>query len=104
MGEGEATARAAAPRGLAVAGAVGILVIALAFLAGRRRGRAARPWSRSGGSRPWTCSSGASCGRASAAGWPANWYWFLLAGATFVLRRVLNDRGGAVSTVQGRTG
>jgi hypothetical protein len=40
MGEGEATARAAAPRGLAVAGAVGILILALAFLAGRRRGRA----------------------------------------------------------------
>ena len=40
MGEGEATARAAAPRGLAVAGAVGILLITLAFLAGRRRGRA----------------------------------------------------------------
>jgi hypothetical protein len=40
MGEGEATARAAAPRGLAVAGAVAILVITLAFLAGRRRGRA----------------------------------------------------------------
>jgi hypothetical protein len=39
MGEGEATARAAAPRGLAVAGAVAILVIALAFLAGKRRGR-----------------------------------------------------------------
>ena len=29
-----------------------------------------------------------------------NWYWFLLAGATFMLRRVLNDRGGAVSTVK----
>ncbi|HTU39438.1 MAG TPA: hypothetical protein VMF35_15675 [Acidimicrobiales bacterium] len=28
-----------------------------------------------------------------------NWYWFLLAGATFVLRRALNDRPGAVSTV-----
>jgi hypothetical protein len=39
MGEGEATARAAAPRGLALGGAVAILVIALAFLAGRRRGR-----------------------------------------------------------------
>ena len=39
MGEGEATARAAAPRGLAIAGAIGILVITLAFLAGRRRGR-----------------------------------------------------------------
>ena len=40
MGEGEATARAAAPRGLAIAGAVGILLLTLAFLAGRRRGRA----------------------------------------------------------------
>ena len=39
MGEGEATARAAAPRGLAVAGAFALLVIALAFLAGKRRGR-----------------------------------------------------------------
>ena len=29
-----------------------------------------------------------------------NWYWFLLAGSTFILRRVLNDRGGAVSTVK----
>jgi hypothetical protein len=28
-----------------------------------------------------------------------NWYWFLLAGATFFLRRVLNDRPGAVSSV-----
>ena len=40
MGEGEATVRAAAPRGLAVGGAVALVVIALAFLAGRRRGRA----------------------------------------------------------------
>jgi hypothetical protein len=40
MGEGEATARAAAPRGLAVAGAVGILLLTLAFLAGRRGGGA----------------------------------------------------------------
>lgn len=40
MGEGEATARAAAPRGLAIAGAIGILIVTLAFLAGRRRGRA----------------------------------------------------------------
>ncbi|HVB90902.1 MAG TPA: hypothetical protein VND70_02265 [Acidimicrobiales bacterium] len=39
MGEGEATARAAAPKGLAVAGAIGLAVITLAFLAGRRRGR-----------------------------------------------------------------
>jgi hypothetical protein len=31
-------------------------------------------------------------------GLAGNWYWFLLAGATFVLRRVLNDRPGAVST------
>ncbi len=28
-----------------------------------------------------------------------NWYWFLLAGATFFLRRVLNDRTSPVSTV-----
>jgi hypothetical protein len=40
MGEGEATARAAAPRGLAVAGRRGHLLLTLAFLAGRRRGRA----------------------------------------------------------------
>jgi hypothetical protein len=40
MGEGEATVRAAAPRGLAIGGAVAIVIIALAFLAGRRRGRA----------------------------------------------------------------
>jgi hypothetical protein len=40
VGEGEATARAAAPRGLAVAGAFAIVLLALAFLAGRRRGRA----------------------------------------------------------------
>jgi len=40
VGEGEASARAAAPRGLAIAGAIGIVIITLAFLAGRRRGRA----------------------------------------------------------------
>jgi hypothetical protein len=39
MGEGGASARAAAPRGLVVAGAAALLVIAFAFLAGRRRGR-----------------------------------------------------------------
>jgi hypothetical protein len=39
MGEGEATVRAAAPRGLAIGGAIAILIIALAFLAGRRRGK-----------------------------------------------------------------
>jgi hypothetical protein len=39
IGEGEATARAAAPRGLAVGGAVAILLLALVFMAGRRRGR-----------------------------------------------------------------
>jgi hypothetical protein len=38
MGEGEATARAAAPRGIAVMGAVLLAVITLSFLAGRRRG------------------------------------------------------------------
>ena len=40
MGEGEATARAAAPRALAIGGAVALLILALAFLAGRHRGRA----------------------------------------------------------------
>ena len=39
MGEGEASARAAAPRGFAIAGAVAILLFTLAFLAGRRRGK-----------------------------------------------------------------
>jgi hypothetical protein len=29
-----------------------------------------------------------------------NWYWFLLAGATFLLRRVLNDRSSVVSTLR----
>ena len=28
-----------------------------------------------------------------------NWYWFLLAGATFMLRRVLNERAGTVTSV-----
>jgi hypothetical protein len=32
-------------------------------------------------------------------GLAGNWYWFLLAGATFFLRRVLNDRTNLVSTV-----
>ena len=32
-------------------------------------------------------------------GLAGNWYWFLLAGATFFLRRVLNDRTSAVSSV-----
>jgi hypothetical protein len=39
LGEGEATARAEAPRALAVVGAIGLAFITLAFLAGRRRGR-----------------------------------------------------------------
>jgi hypothetical protein len=39
LGEGEATVKAAAPQALAVGGAVGLVVITLAFLAGRRRGR-----------------------------------------------------------------
>jgi len=39
LGDGEATVRAAAPQALAVGGAVGLVVITLAFLAGRRRGR-----------------------------------------------------------------
>jgi hypothetical protein len=32
-------------------------------------------------------------------GLAGNWYWFLLAGATFLLRRVLNERAGEVSSV-----
>ncbi len=32
-------------------------------------------------------------------GLAGNWYWFALAGSTYVLRRVLNDRTSVVSTV-----
>jgi hypothetical protein len=32
-------------------------------------------------------------------GLAGNWYWFLLAAATFFLRRVLNDRTSVVSSV-----
>ena len=32
-------------------------------------------------------------------GLAGNWYWFLLAGATFFLRRVLNERTGNVSSL-----
>jgi hypothetical protein len=32
-------------------------------------------------------------------GLAGNWYWFLLAGATFFLRRVVNDRTSVVSTL-----
>jgi hypothetical protein len=32
-------------------------------------------------------------------GLAGNWYWFLLAGATFFLRRVLNDRTSMVSSL-----
>jgi hypothetical protein len=32
-------------------------------------------------------------------GLAGNWYWFLLAFSTFVLRRVLNDRTSVVSSV-----
>ncbi len=39
MGEGEATARSAAPQGLATAGAAAMAVVTLAFFIGRRRGR-----------------------------------------------------------------
>jgi hypothetical protein len=39
VGEGEATARAQAPRALAVLGAAGLVLVTLAFMAGRRRGR-----------------------------------------------------------------
>ena len=43
VGEGEATAKAAAPPALVVAGAVALGVVALAYLAGRRRGRRRAP-------------------------------------------------------------
>lgn len=33
-------------------------------------------------------------------GLAGNWYWFLLAGTTFLLRRVLNERSGVVSSVK----
>jgi hypothetical protein len=39
MGEGEATAKAAAPQGIAVIGAAALAVVTVAFFAGRRRGR-----------------------------------------------------------------
>jgi hypothetical protein len=39
MGQGEASARAAAPKGLAVAGATAAVLLTVAFLAGRRRGK-----------------------------------------------------------------
>ncbi len=39
VGEGEATARAEAPRALAVMGAIALTLLTLAFMAGRRRGR-----------------------------------------------------------------
>ena len=32
-------------------------------------------------------------------GLAGNWYWFLLAGATFFLRRVLAERAGTVSSL-----
>jgi hypothetical protein len=32
-------------------------------------------------------------------GLAGNWYWFLLAAATFFLRRVLNERPGTVSSL-----
>ncbi|HUZ10456.1 MAG TPA: hypothetical protein VMU76_09840 [Acidimicrobiales bacterium] len=39
LGEGEATARAAAPQAIVVAGAVALALFTLAYVAGRRRGR-----------------------------------------------------------------
>ncbi len=39
MGQGEASARAAAPKGLAVAGAAAAVLLTATFLAGRRRGK-----------------------------------------------------------------
>ncbi len=39
MGQGEATAKAAAPKGIAVVGAVAATLLTVSFLAGRRRGK-----------------------------------------------------------------
>jgi hypothetical protein len=39
IGEGEATAQAAVPQILAVAGAVAVVALTLAYMAGKRRGR-----------------------------------------------------------------
>lgn len=39
LGEGEATAQASAPQALIVVGAVALGVLAIAYLAGKRRGR-----------------------------------------------------------------
>jgi hypothetical protein len=39
LGEGEATVKAAAPQAVAVASAIGLALVTIAFLAGRRRGR-----------------------------------------------------------------
>jgi hypothetical protein len=39
VGEGEASAKAAAPQGIAVIGAAALAVVTVAFFAGRRRGR-----------------------------------------------------------------
>ena len=39
LGEGEATARAAAPQAVVAAGAVALALFTVAYLAGRRRGR-----------------------------------------------------------------
>jgi LPXTG-motif cell wall-anchored protein len=39
VGEGETTAKAAIPQGVAAIGAAGLVLVTLAFLFGRRRGR-----------------------------------------------------------------
>jgi hypothetical protein len=39
LGEGEATVKAAAPQAIAAASAIGLALVTVAFLAGRRRGR-----------------------------------------------------------------
>lgn len=39
VGEGERTVRAAVPAGVAIAGAAALAVVALVYLAGKRRGR-----------------------------------------------------------------
>jgi hypothetical protein len=39
LGEGEATVKAAAPQAIAAVSAIGLALVTVAFLAGRRRGR-----------------------------------------------------------------
>ena len=98
VGEGEASARAAAPVGWPSPAPSASSSSPWPSWPGGAEGAPPRPWSRSGGSE-WTSSCGVSCGRGSVVGWPGTGTGSLLAGATFFLRRVLNDRSSVVSSV-----